>query len=165
MARELYIGMDVIEVSSESGQDPLMSVSISWRCHLFNAVICECCERHVSFSKAFLTTGLGNMEMERLLSHCRLFPISKIRVSRASTSFPGSLLEKERPWLHMLMSSWRGFPSPQSRLPIFPHRDNEIILRYVAPGTRDNFFERLLQRTEGRHNLVSGSYRPSLMRH
>ena len=29
IARELYIGVDVIEVSSESGQDPLMSVSIS----------------------------------------------------------------------------------------------------------------------------------------
>ena len=29
IARELYIGVDVNEVSSESGQDPLMSVSIS----------------------------------------------------------------------------------------------------------------------------------------
>jgi len=105
-----------------------MSVSMSWRCHLFNAVICECCEGHASFSKVFLTTGLGNMEMGRLLSHCRLFPILKIGVSRASTSFPGSLLEEERPWLHVLMSSWRGFPSTQSPLPIFLHLNNEIMV-------------------------------------
>mgnify|MGYP000521352015 CR=1 FL=1 len=104
---------------------------------------------HVSFSKAFLTTGPGNMEMARLLSHCRLFPILKMcftsfnLVSRVTVGRREALVA----CAHVLMEGFSISPVSTIHFPSSKQRNYGIWLR-VPQTTFSSVYSRELKKTQ-----------------
>ena len=100
----------------------------------------------MSFSKAFLTTGPGNMEMARLLSHCRLFPILKMCFTSFNLFSRVTVGRREAlvACAHVLMEGFSISPVSTTHLPSSRQRNYGMWLR-VPETTFSSVYSRELK--------------------